>query len=41
MFTYQVCLSPKPGNPGGSITVTVQARFDAEARAIAASQSPT
>jgi hypothetical protein len=22
MFTYQVRLSPKPGNPGGNITVT-------------------
>ena len=41
MFTYQVRLSPKPGNPGGNITVTVQARSDTEARTIAASQNPT
>lgn len=41
MFTYQVRLAPKPGNPGGNITVTVQARSDTEARTIAASQNPT
>ncbi|MEX2119903.1 MAG: hypothetical protein WD847_09945 [Pirellulales bacterium] len=41
MFTYQVRLSPKPGNPGGNITVTVQARSDTEARTIVVSQNPT
>jgi len=41
MFTFQVRLSPKPGNPGGNITVTVQASSDTEARTIAASQNPT
>lgn len=41
MHMYQIRLSPKPGNPGQNITVTIQAGSDSEARRIAASQNPT
>ncbi len=41
MFTYHVRLSPKPGNPGGNITVTVQIRSDTEARKARLSVTPS
>jgi hypothetical protein len=41
MFTYEVRLSPKPGNPGGNLTTEVRAYCDNQARTLAAAQYPT
>jgi prolyl-tRNA synthetase len=41
MHTYEVRLSPKPGNPGGNLTTEVRAYSDTQARTIAESQYPT
>jgi hypothetical protein len=41
MHTYQIRLSPKPGNPGGNLTTEVRAYSDLEARHLAEAQYPT
>lgn len=41
MFTYEIRLAPKPGNPGGNLTTEVRAYSDTQARSLAAAQYPS